>query len=29
MGFDDVIDFETFANLSKSHCKYCGLEYSK
>jgi len=29
MGFKDVIDFETFAILSKSSCKYCGLEYSK
>ena len=29
MGFKDVIDFETFAILSKSSCKYCGLKYSK
>lgn len=24
-----VIDFETFKMLSKSKCKYCGIEYSK
>jgi len=24
-----VIDFDTFKELSKSKCKYCGLEYSK
>lgn len=24
-----VIDFKVFKNLSKSNCKYCGLEYSK
>jgi len=29
MGFIDIIDFDTFKSLSKSHCKYCGLEYSK
>ena len=29
MGYNDVIDFETFSVLSKSPCKYCGLEYSK
>lgn len=29
MGFEDVIDFETFTSLSKGSCKYCGLEYSK
>lgn len=28
-GFSDVISFETFSSLSKSPCKYCGLEYSK
>lgn len=28
-GFDDVISFNTFRTLSKSPCKYCGLEYSK
>lgn len=26
---NDIFDFETFKNLSKSSCKYCGLEYSK
>ena len=25
----DIIDFKTFKELSKSPCKYCGLEYSK
>lgn len=25
----EIIDFETFSLLSKSRCKYCGLEYSK
>ena len=25
----EIIDFETFSVLSKSRCKYCGLEYSK
>lgn len=25
----DVLDFETFSKISKSKCKYCGLEYSK
>ena len=29
MGYDDVVDFDTFSVLSKSPCKYCGLEYSK
>ena len=29
MGFEDVIDFETFTSLSKSPCKYCGLKHSK
>lgn len=29
MQFGDVIDFETFAGLSKSPCKYCGLKNSK
>ena len=31
MGFGDIdiIDFETFSKLSKSHCEYCGLEHSK
>lgn len=24
-----VLDFKTFKNISKSSCKYCGLEYSK
>lgn len=24
-----AIDFTTFKNISKSNCKYCGLEYSK
>lgn len=24
-----IIDFKVFKNLSKSNCKYCGLEYSK
>lgn len=28
-GFSDVISFEVFSHLSKSPCKYCGLEYSK
>ena len=28
-GFGDVISFEVFSHLSKSPCKYCGLEYSK
>ena len=28
-GFSDVISFETFILLSKSPCKYCGMEYSK
>lgn len=26
---EEVIDFNTFCNLSKSKCYYCGLEYSK
>ena len=25
----EVLNFETFCTLSKSNCKYCGLEYSK
>ena len=25
----EVIDFDTFRNLSKSSCEYCGLEFSK
>lgn len=25
----DIIDFKTFCKLSKSKCKYCGLEYSR
>lgn len=25
----EILDFETFYTLSKSNCKYCGLEYSK
>ena len=29
MGFDEVINFETFTKLSKSFCKYCGLKHSK
>ena len=29
MGFEGVIDFETFTSLSKSPCKYCGLKHSK
>jgi len=29
MGFDEVINFETFTKLSKSSCKYCGLKHSK
>lgn len=29
MGFLDVISFELFSKLSKSPCRYCGLEYSK
>ena len=28
-GFTDTMSFSVFANLSKSPCKYCGLEYSK
>ena len=29
MGFDEVIDFDTFTRLVESSCDYCGLEYSK
>jgi len=29
MGFSEVINFDEFKILSKSPCKYCGLEYSK
>ena len=29
MGSVDIIDFISFAELSKSPCKYCGLEHSK
>ena len=25
----EILNFETFCTLSKSNCKYCGLEYSK
>ena len=28
-GFTDTMSFEDFSLLSKSPCKYCGLEYSK
>lgn len=28
-GFSDVISFDEFCTISKSPCKYCGLEYSK
>ena len=28
-GFGEVINFEVFSLLSKSPCKYCGLEHSK
>ena len=28
-GFSDTISLETFSLLSKSPCRYCGLEYSK
>lgn len=28
-GFSDTINLEVFSLLSKSPCKYCGLEYSK
>ena len=28
-GFSDTISIEVFSLLSKSPCKYCGLEYSK
>ena len=29
MGYDEVMDLETFSTLVKSPCKYCGIEYSK
>jgi len=29
MGFSDAIEFDDFAKLAKSPCKYCGVEYSK
>ena len=29
IGFKSVLDFDVFVRLSKSSCKYCGLEYSK
>ena len=28
-GFSDVISFDEFCTISKSPCKYCGLEHSK
>lgn len=28
-GFDEAMSFEQFAELSKSPCKYCGVEHSK
>ena len=29
LGFNEVIAFEEFSILSKSSCKYCGIEYSR
>ena len=29
LGFSKIISFELFSELSKSPCKYCGLEHSK
>lgn len=28
-GYDEILTFDVFTKLSKSPCKYCGLEYSK